>query len=71
MRKEAAKLRSTPWHELNATSKLRKLRVIAPLAVLLYTLFWKGTILDGIAGLHYTFERVLAELILSRELFRL
>lgn len=70
MRLEASKIRATPWRQLNAASRLRKLRVVAPFAVLLYTLFAKRTVLDGIAGLHYTFERVLAELILSRELFR-
>jgi hypothetical protein len=35
-----------------------------------HTLFVKGVIFDGIAGLRYTWERFLAELILSRELLR-
>jgi glycosyltransferase involved in cell wall biosynthesis len=70
MRDEAAKLRNAPPGSLNASSRLRKLRVLAPLIVPFYTLFAKGLIRDGWPGLHYTFERTLAELILSVELFR-
>jgi len=68
MRDEAAKLRATPWRALGVAGRVRKLRVVAPFAVALHTLFVKGAILDGRAGLRYTLERVLAELILSREL---
>lgn len=70
MREEAAKLRAASWRSLNATGKLRKLRVVAPFAVLAYTLFAKRTILDGLPGLHYAFERFLAEGLLSLELMR-
>lgn len=68
MRDEAAKLRATPWPAANGAAKVRKLRVVAPFAVALHTLFVKGLIFDGLAGLRYTLERVIAELILSREL---
>lgn len=70
MRQEAAKLRATRFRDLNAAGKLRKLRVIAPVAVLAYTLFGRKLILDGWPGLIYTFERVLAEVLLSVELMR-
>jgi hypothetical protein len=70
MRQEAVKLRGATFASLNAMGRLRKLRIVAPFAALLYTLFLKGTILDGVAGLHYAFERFLAEAILSVELFR-
>lgn len=70
MRQEAEKLRATPWRELSLSGRMRKLRVVAPFATLLYTLFAKRTILDGSAGLRYAFERFLAEAILSIELFR-
>jgi glycosyltransferase involved in cell wall biosynthesis len=70
MRQEAAKLRAASFASLNAAGRLRKLRFIAPFAALLYTLFIKRTVLDGRAGLHYAFERFLAEAILSWELFR-
>jgi glycosyltransferase involved in cell wall biosynthesis len=68
MRNEAEKIRR--GENLNFAARLRKLRVVAPFAVFVQTLFVKGLILDGIAGLHYVLERVVAELILSRELFR-
>lgn len=70
MRDEAAKLRVTPWRALNLTGRVRKLRVVAPFAVALHTLFVKGAILDGGAGWRYALERFLAEVILSRELMR-
>ena len=70
MRQEAAKIRSTPWRELNASGRVRRLRVVAPLAALGYTLFVKRTILDGRAGLRYALERFLAEGILAAELWK-
>lgn len=69
MRDEAAKLRATPWRSLGTAGKVRKLRVVAPVAVALHTLFVKRAILDGRAGWRYALERVIAELILSRALF--
>ncbi len=70
MRDEAAKLRAAPWRSLGAVGKIRKLRVVAPLAVALHTLLVKCAILEGRAGWRYALERVLAELILSQELMR-
>lgn len=70
MREEARKLRGSTWQSLPLPSRIRKLIVIAPLAVLLHTLFVRRTILDGWAGLYYAFERLVAEVILSRELLR-
>ncbi|MFL6247833.1 MAG: glycosyltransferase family 2 protein [Thermoanaerobaculia bacterium] len=70
MREEAEKLRHANPLALTAAGRVRKLIVIAPLAVVFHTLFVKGLILDGMAGLKYTWERFVAELILSRELMR-
>jgi len=70
MRQEAVKLRTADSRSLNLAARVRKLIVIAPLAVLVHTLFVKGLILDGLPGLRYTWERFVAELILSRELLR-
>ena len=70
MHKEASKLRAARWRDLPVSGRLRKLRIVAPFATFLYTLFGKRTILDGSAGLRYAFERFLAEVILSIELFR-
>jgi glycosyltransferase involved in cell wall biosynthesis len=70
MRQEAHKLRHADPRSLTMAGRLRKLIVVAPFAVLVHTLFVKGLILDGVPGLRYTWERFVAELILSRELLR-
>ena len=70
MRDEAEKLRLADARALNVAGRIRKLIVVAPVAVLFHTLFVKGLLLDGVAGLRYTWERFVAELILSRELLR-
>jgi glycosyltransferase involved in cell wall biosynthesis len=66
MRNEAAKIRA--GKQLNLAGRIRKLRVVAPFAVVVHALFAKGLILDGIPGLLYTWERFVAEVILSIEL---
>jgi glycosyltransferase involved in cell wall biosynthesis len=63
---EAEKLRR--GENLNLASRIRKLRVVAPLVVVPHVLFAKGLILDGRAGLAYAWERFVAELMLSKEL---
>lgn len=70
MRQEAAKLRAADPKSLNLAARIRKLIVVAPFAVLVHTLFVKGLILDGLPGLRYTWERFVAELMLSRALLR-
>jgi glycosyltransferase involved in cell wall biosynthesis len=70
MRREAEKLRATPWRRLPLSGRIRKLRVVSPFLILPYVLLAKGAILDGSAGLRYAYERFLAEWILSIELFR-
>lgn len=70
MVQEAEKLRVRDPRSLSVPARIRKLIVIAPFAVLVHTLFVKGLILDGRAGLRYAWERFVAELILSRELIR-
>lgn len=67
---EAEKLRVRDPRSLGLAGRVRKLIVVAPLAVLVHTLFVKGLILDGFAGLRYAWERFVAEVILSRELVR-
>ncbi len=69
MREEAEKLRTANPHSLSLAGRVRKLIVVAPFAVLVHSLFVKGLILDGPAGWRYTWERFVAELILSKELF--
>lgn len=62
---EAEKLNQTPWSELKAQDKIRKLIFLAPGIVLIYCLFGKGLLLDGGNGIIYSFQRALAELLLS------
>ena len=69
MRREAEKLRATPWRSLPLSGRIRKLRVASPFFILPYVLLAKRAILDGSAGLRYAYERFLAEWILSIELF--
>lgn len=70
MREEADKLRHADPRALSLAGRIRKLIVVAPLAVVFHTLFVKGLIFDGLPGLRYTWERFVAELILSREMLR-
>jgi glycosyltransferase involved in cell wall biosynthesis len=63
---EAQKLRD--HDDLTWTDRLRRLLVLAPPAMLLYCLLWRGGVLDGWAGFYYAFQRTLAELILSLHL---
>jgi glycosyltransferase involved in cell wall biosynthesis len=67
-RAEAAKLRGDG--DGGFVNRLRKLRSVAPFAVLAHTLFVKGLILDGRAGWQYAKERFVAEWLLLRELWR-
>ena len=68
MRLEAEKLSKQGWSNLSWTGRIRKLRVLAPFAMLFYCLIWKGLLLDGRAGMLYSFQRAFAELLLSLHL---
>lgn len=70
MRQEAGKLRTADPRTLNTAARIRKLVVVAPFAVAVHTLFVRRLLLDGWPGLVYTFERVVAEGILSWEMAR-
>ena len=65
MKIEARKLTECDPSSLNWADRLRKMRVVAPLAMLFYVLIVKRAILEGRAGLFYAFQRTTAELILS------
>jgi glycosyltransferase involved in cell wall biosynthesis len=70
MRQEAQKLRDATPRSLPLAHRVRRLIVVAPFAVVIHSLFVRGLLLDGRAGLHYAGERFIAELILARELLR-
>lgn len=65
---EARKIKQTKFRQLDWPDRVRKARILGPPLVLLYCLFVKGLILDGVAGVLYTLQRVYAELLLSYRL---
>lgn len=65
---EAQKYFSPDWRATRWTERLRRLRVVAPLAMLGYCLFVKLLILDGWPGIFYSLQRSYAELLLSLHL---
>jgi len=69
MQLERRKLLESPLQDLGWSDRIRRLRVVAPFAILVYCLFIKGAILDGRAGIYYAFQRLLSELLLSLYLF--
>ncbi|HEY6804108.1 MAG TPA: glycosyltransferase family 2 protein [Pyrinomonadaceae bacterium] len=62
---EAQKLLALDASELSFNDRLRRLQVVAPVAVLFYCLVLRGGLLDGWAGIMYALQRMLAELMLS------
>lgn len=62
---EANKLLSSDKESLGWTDRVRRWRLVAPGAMLLYCLVIRGGVLDGWAGFYYAFQRALAELMLS------
>ena len=62
---EAKKLFGADAAGLSKADRVRRMRVIAPFAVLCYCLFLRGGVLDGWPGFYYAFQRMLAELVLS------
>ncbi|HLA09955.1 MAG TPA: glycosyltransferase family 2 protein [Pyrinomonadaceae bacterium] len=62
---EALKLLRTPSNDLSWTDRVRRWRVVAPVAVFFYCLVLRGGVLDGWAGFYYAFQRMLAELMVS------
>ena len=67
-RLEAEKLDGAAAAGLSLPDRIRKLVVVAPPMMFLYSLFVRGTVLDGLPGLYYSLQRATAELILSLHL---
>lgn len=65
---EAEKLLSLPASALRLQDRIRRTMLLGPFFVLVYTLIARGTILDGWPGWYYTFQRVIAEVMLSLRL---
>ena len=62
---EARYLLSEPIKQLTFKDRLRRKIFFAPVAIFFYVLFGKGLVFDGWPGWYYTFQRTVAELILS------
>ena len=67
---EADKLLDRPWSQLSWPDRIRRTRLLGPLAVLVHCLVVKRLVFDGTAGLLYTAQRVTADIILSMQLLR-
>ena len=65
MKLEVDKLTNLHSTRLSWPDRIRRWRVVAPLAVFVYCLFGKGLILDGVPGVIYSTQRMMAEVILS------
>lgn len=65
---EATKLLEAKGEALALQDRLRRLVVVTPLLVPVYTLLVKGLILEGWPGWYYALQRTVAELILSLRL---
>lgn len=67
---EAAKLSRPSAASRGRVERVRRLRVVAPVAVAVYCLVVRGLLLAGVPGLIYTAQRVYAECLLSGYLLR-
>ncbi len=67
-KREADHLLTTPRERLSRNDRLRLMGWPAPLLVLLYVLFAKRALFDGIAGWFYAWQRTYAEILLALEL---
>lgn len=62
---EATKLLGPVEKSGSSGDAIRRLRIVAPFAVLFYCLVVRGGVLDGWRGFFYAFQRVFAEMLLS------
>src|SRR5262249_47216416 len=60
-RLEAEKILKSPRSCLDFPDRIRRLRLIAPVAMWFYCMLIRGGVLDGRAGLYYACQRMLAE----------
>jgi len=65
---EARKLLSEPWKNLTWQDRLRRLRIVTPLATLFYCLICRGGIFDGWSGFYYALQKLIAETMLAAQL---
>jgi glycosyltransferase involved in cell wall biosynthesis len=66
---EAEKLSLSESRSLSFVDRVRRRRWIAPIAMPVYCLFVLGLLWEGLPGIHYTFQRTYAEMLLALRLF--
>jgi len=64
-RLEVKKLQDCQTAELGFSDRIRQYKLLAPFAVLIYYLIFRGGIFEGRVGWYYAFQRMIAETILS------
>jgi len=67
-KEEATYLLQSDRKSFGLTERLRILGWPAPLVVLIYTLFFKGCVLEGWQGWYYALQRLVAEIFLALEI---
>lgn len=67
-RLEVEKLRTLPASGMSVKDRMRRMVAPGPFVVFLYTFIVRGAFLDGWPGWYYTFQRTLAEAMLSLQL---
>jgi glycosyltransferase involved in cell wall biosynthesis len=65
---EKSKLLAESPESLSWTDRIRRMRIVAPVAMLFYCLIVRRGIFDGWAGFDYAFQRMIAEAMLSVQL---
>lgn len=65
---EADYLLSTDRKSLSRVDRVRLVGWLAPIAILVYTLFFKGCVLEGWPGWYYVLQRLLAETLIALEI---
>jgi glycosyltransferase involved in cell wall biosynthesis len=65
---EAEKISSASFRALPFQDRIRRTMILGPITIFFYTLLVRGTLFDGWAGWFYTFQRTLAEIMLSLRL---
>jgi glycosyltransferase involved in cell wall biosynthesis len=68
--REAEYLCTQDPRRLRGADRLRLMGWPAPIAVFVYTLIWKGCIIDGWPGWFYVLQRTLAEIMIGLEIVR-
>jgi glycosyltransferase involved in cell wall biosynthesis len=67
-RQEAEHLLASDRKSLRQTDRVRLAAWPAPIAVFIYTLIFKGCLLDGWRGWYYALQRLLAEILIALEI---